>query len=195
MKIGEAKQVYAAQIAAYQEQKAKLSAQKQALEEKINATPDGQDLFASEAASLEITYNAVDEKQKEYQDYMNILSEQWAAKANVLAAEQQGEAMAEAAVNLGKIMAVARRIMKGATVPATDEQKLMEYSKELYQAAKSIGAMAQLKKKEKYDSLWEDEEEKEYEDPIEAADNTEAFSQGPEIVDVADTMASALTEE
>ena len=46
------------------------------------------------------------------------------------------------------------------------------------------------KEKEEYDSLWEEEEEKVYEDPIETADNAEAFAQGPEIVDVADTVAS-----
>jgi len=73
-------------------------------------------------------------------------------------------------------------------VPASDEKKLMEFSMEMYQAAKNIGAMA--KEKEEYDTLWEEEEEKEYEDPNEVADNTEAFAEGPEIVDVAETMAS-----
>ena len=38
-------------------------------------------------------------------------------------------------------MEVARRIMKGGIVPPTDEKKLMEYSMELYQAAKNIGAL------------------------------------------------------
>ena len=85
-------------------------------------------------------------------------------------------------------MEVARRIMKGGIVPASDEKKLMEYSMELYQSAKSIGAMVRNKDKEEYDSLWKDEEEKSYEDPMEVADNTEAFSDGPEIVDVADIM-------
>lgn len=67
----------------------------------------------------------------------------------------------------------------------------MEYSMEMYQAAKNIGAMVKQREKEKYESLWDDEEEKkEYEDPIETADNTEAFAEGPQIIDVADTMAS-----
>ena len=48
--------------------------------------------------------------------------------------------------------------------------------------------MVRNKDKEEYDSLWKDEEEKSYEDPMEVADNTEAFSDGPEIVDVADIM-------
>ena len=37
----------------------------------------------------------------------------------------------------------------------------------------------------------EDEEKKEYADPIEEANNTEAFSTGPEVVDVDATMSNA----
>ena len=188
MKIGEAKQIYGGQIREYQEQKLLLSKQKRELEKKIEATENGRNRFADEAATLELTIDAVNKKQTEYQDYMSALTEQWAAKANMVSAEQQGEAMEEYVEDLGKIMEVARRIMKGGIVPASDEKKLMEYSMELYQSAKSIGAMVRNKDKEEYDSLWKDEEEKSYEDPMEVADNTEAFSDGPEIVDVADIM-------
>lgn len=197
MKISEARQLYSSQIKTYREQQAMLSKQKKELEEKINSTPDGKTIFANEAAVLELTIKAVDEKQKEYKDYMEKLQEQWALKANMVSAEQQGEAMEEYAEDLGKIMEVARRLMKGGIVPATDEKKLMEYSMELYQAAKNLGAMARQKEKEKYDSLWDEEEEDNTvaEDPIETADNTEAFARGPEIVDVADTMASVSVPE
>ena len=188
MKIGEAKQIYGGQIREYQEQKLLLSKQKRELEKKIEATENGRNRFADEAATLELTIDAVNKKQTEYQDYMSALTEQWAAKANMVSAEQQGEAMEEYVEDLGKIMEVARRIMKGGIVPASDEKKLMEYSMELYQSAKSSGAMVRNKDKEEYDSLWKDEEEKSYEDPMEVADNTEAFSDGPEIVDVADIM-------
>lgn len=188
MKIGEAKQIYGGQIREYQEQKLLLSKQKRELEKKIEATENGRNRFADEAATLELTIDAVNKKQTEYQDYMSALTEQWAAKANMVSAEQQGEAMEEYVEDLGKIMEVARRIMKGGIVPASDEKKLMEYSMELYQSAKNIGAMVRNKDKEEYDSLWKDEEEKSYEDPMEVADNTEAFSDGPEIVDVADIM-------
>ncbi len=195
MKISEARQLYNTQIKAYHEQQVALSKQKKELEHKMNVVPDGKSIYANEAAVLELTIKAVDEKQAEYQDYMGKLMEQWAATANMVSAEQQGEAMEEYTEDLGKIMEVARRLMKGAIVPATDEKKLMEYSMEMYQAAKNIGAMAKQKEKEEYDSLWGDEEEKEYEDPIETADNAEAFAEGPEIVDVADTMAAATNEE
>lgn len=196
MKISEARQLYSAQIKAYREQHVALSKQKQELEEKMKAVSDGKTIYANEAAILELTLEAVDEKRTEYQEYMNKLQEQWAATANMVSAEQQSEAMEEYAEDLGKIMEVARRLMKGAIVPATDEKKLMEYSMEMYQAAKNIGAMVKQREKEKYDSLWdEDEEEKVYEDPMETADNTEAFAEGPEIVDVADTMASVAVTE
>ena len=104
-------------------------------------------------------------------------------------ADQQADAAEEYAVDMAKIMEVAHRIMRGAIVPASDEKKLMEYSEEIYQTAKSVGAMVRRQKKEKYDSLWGDEEEKEYDDPREVAENAEA-ADGPEIVAAADVAAS-----
>ena len=197
MKISETRQLYSSQIKTYREQQVILSKQKKALEEKISSIPDGKDIFANEAAVLELTIKAVDEKQKEYQTYMEKIQEQWALKVNQVSAEQQGEAMKEYAEDLGKIMEVARRLMKGGIVPPTDEKKLMEYSMEMYQAAKNLGAMVRQKEKDKYDSLWDEEEEKNtaVDNPIETADHTEAFSSGPEIVDVADTMAAVSEGE
>ena len=194
MKIEEARQIYSGQIKSYREQHAALLQQKQELEQKMRITPDGKNVFANEAAVLELSIQAVDEKQQEYRDYMAKVSEQWAAMANMVSAEQQGDAMEEYVEDLGKIMEVARRLMKGGIVPPEDEKKLMEYSMELYQSAKNIGAMA--KEREEYDSLWEEEEEKkEYEDPAEVADNTEVFAEGLEVVDVADTLASVEPSE
>lgn len=189
MKISEARQLYSGQIKAYHEQQLILAKQKQELEQKINTTPDGKNIYANEAATLELTIQAVDDKQNEYRDYMEKLLEQWSATANMISSKQQGEAMEESMADMGKILEVARRIMKGGIVPPSDEKKLMEFSMELYQAAKNIGALA--KKKEEYDSLWEEEQEEEIEDPIETADNTEAFSKGPEIIDIEDTMSIA----
>ena len=50
---------------------------------------------------------------------------------------------------MAKIMEVARRIMRGAIVPASDEKKLMEYSEEIYQTAKSVGAMVRRQKRKR----------------------------------------------
>ena len=194
MKISEVRIQYNQQIKSYREQQVLLVARKKELEQKIRTTPDGVTVFANEAATLELQMNAVNEKQDEYREYMDKLMEQWAAVANMESAKQQGEAMEEYYEDIGKIMEVARRIMKGGIVPADDEKKLMEYSMELYQAAKNMGALA--KEREEYDTLWEEEQEEgEPADPTEIADNTEAFAEGPEIVDVADTMAAAVETE
>lgn len=196
MIIKEARQTYGAQIRSYHEQQIALQKQKKELERKMNTTPDGKNVYANEAAVLELTIQAVDEKQNEYRDYMEKLTEQWAAVANMEVAKQQGEAMEEYAIDMGKIMEVARRLMKGAIVPATDEKKLMEYSMELYQAAKNIGALARQKEKEEYESLWDEKEApEEVADPMEVADNTAAFDEGPEIVEVSEVVAEVSGQE
>ena len=121
------------------------------MENAVSAVPADQEklsgsvesiIYANEAATLELSIKAVEEQKSQYQEYMDKLTQQWNAVANMEAAKQQGEAMEEYAVDLAKIMEVARRIMKGGIVPPTDEQKLMEYSMELYQAAKNIGAFS-----------------------------------------------------
>lgn len=196
MIIKEVRQAYGAQIRSYHEQQVALQKQKKELEQKINTTPDGKNVYANEAAVLELTIRSVDEKQSEYQAYMEKLTEQWTAVANMEVAKQQGEAMEDYAINMGKIMEVARRLMKGAIVPPTDEKKLMEYSMELYQASKNMGALARQKEKEEYDSLWEEKEvPQETADPTESADNTEVFGSGPEIVEVSEVVSEISSIE
>lgn len=190
MKIGEAQQLYREQVRAYREQKVSLSKQLQTVRSRMEHLPDKGGQFSSEAATLELTIDALSEKEDEYQEYLDKLADQYCAYWNATVADQQADAAEEYAVNMGKILEVARRIMKGAIVPAEDEKKLMEFDYELYQAAKSIGAMARREKKEEYDSLWGDEEEKEYDDPQEVAENAEAASAGPEIVDVSEVISS-----
>lgn len=192
MKIAEAKQNYGAQIKSYYAKQTELLTKKKELDQKIKNTEDGAAFFQNEAVVLELQMNAVDAKRQEYQDYMDKLSEQWAGVANMVSSEQQGEAMADAAKEEAKIMEVARRIMKGDIVPAYDEQKLMEYDWKLYSAAKNIASMLEFQKKRKeHKSLWGDEEEKEYVDPMEEANNTEVFAEGPELVDVDVTVSEA----
>ena len=191
MKISEARQLYSTQIKAYNEQQVILSKQKKALEEKMNSVSDGKNLFAEEAAILELTLDAVIEKKNEYQDYMSDLNQQWSAISQMVSSKQQQDASKEYVEDLGKIMEVARRLMKGDIVPPNDEKKLMEYSMEMYQAAKNIGALAKEKEREEHESLWDEKEEKKvYDDPMEVADNAQAISGAPQIVDVADMMDS-----
>lgn len=193
MKIGEARQLYSGKIHEYQQQKLSLSKQKKELDEKIKLTENGKEVYADEAVTLELSYEAVSKKYDEYHNYMEQLMEMHSAYTNLESTKQQTEAMAEEAQDLAKVIEVARRIAKGAKVPSTDEKKLMDYSMEMYMSAKSMAMMNEDKKK--YKSLWGDEEEKENPDPMEVANGMEAPAGEPEIVSVADTMASATGGE
>ncbi len=190
MKIGEAQQQYREQVHLCRQQKSALTKQLEEVRKKLQHFPQDKEIqekYQSEAATLELTLDALDEKESEYQEYLDQLSERYCAYWNATVAEQQKDASKEYAADVAKIMEVARRIMKGAIVPASDEKKLMEFSQDIYQVAKNIGSMARREKKEKYDSLWEDEKEKKaYDDPQEVAENASAGPAGPSIVDAAD---------
>lgn len=189
MKLGEARSIYSAQLQQYWNQKTSLAKQKKQLEEKANQIPNGKEQFAQEAATLELSYNAVSEKYEEYHNFMEQISTLHTALFNAEVSKQQGEAMAKYTEDLVKIMEVARRIAKGAKVPYADEQKLMEYNMEMYMSAKNLAMINAQKKKEEYDSLWDEEEEKgENPDPREVADSSELTLDAPEIVDVKDVM-------
>ena len=123
MKVGEARGIYSSVLKSYNQQKFKLSKQRNELKERMESTPDGKTLYADEAATLDLQYNAVAEKQDEYQDYVDQLMEQWESKFNSVAAKQQDEAAKDYSEEMGKIMTVARRIMHGDIVPAQDAQQ------------------------------------------------------------------------
>ncbi len=195
MKIKDAQQTYRTQIQAYRTQKAAIAKKQEALKKKMESTVGGSELFGDEAAVLQLTYDALDKKQNEYSDYLEKLNKQKYAIEEMENSKQQGEAVKEAGADMAKIMEVARRIMKGARVPASDERKLMEFDDKLYQMAKNVGAMVKLRKRKKYDSLWDDEKKKEQADPSEIADNTEAAGIGPEIIRVEDTIAEVAGSE
>lgn len=194
MTVGEARKTYSVQLRNYNVQKYKLAKQKNELADKIKSTENGAAIYAGEAATLELTYNAVAQKQEEYQNYMDQLMEQWNMKHDAVATKENVEAEKEGFEDLRKIMEVVRRMTKGDNVPQSDEKKVMEYDKDMYQMAKSAQMIAQMRRKDRedHDSLWEDEEERQQEDPTESADGQEAFMDGPEIVSVEDTMVSAV---
>ena len=145
MKIGEARKTYSAPLREFWEEKKSLAKQKKALDEKIKATPSGKEEFAKEAVTLDLSYRAVSEKYEEYSKTMEQIMAQHTALFNAEVSKQQGEAMEEYSEDMIKIMEVARRIMKGAKVPASDEKKLMEYSMELYMAAKNMAVLNENK--------------------------------------------------
>lgn len=183
MKIAEARSTYGAQIAAYREQKNLLLQRKEKLEKMQPRTEEDAVIYERELGVINMQFEALDEKQSEYQEYMSRLGEFEAAYVDLLNTKEQGEAVADAYEDIGKIMEVARRIMKGDIVPATDEKKLMEFSSELYQAAKNIGELMRQKEREEHQSLWEEEDEvskQESQDPFEVVAEMEAPA-GPEI--------------
>lgn len=191
LKIEEARQMYNVQIRTCNTKQNELSRKRQELEEKIKKTEKGATLYKNEAAVLELQYEALDKKRQEYQDYIEQLMEQWCVEANKESAKQQGEAMEEQAREMRKIMIVARRLMHGDKVPAKDEQKLMEFDPKLYAMAKNAGALAKLQKRKEHKSLWDEEELKENVNVTEKVNNMEAFADGPQVVDVEDTLAQA----
>lgn len=79
------------------------------------------------------------------------------AEANARAAKQQTEMAKREGETMAKAMEIARRISKGGRVPAQDEKFLMQFSQEMYMAAKMMAAMAEEHKDE--DSVLGDEEE------------------------------------
>lgn len=188
MRLVEAQQAYRAQRQALIDQRKELLNQRKSLERKMNVAVDGKELFAEEAATLELSINANKEQFEKNQEILDQLIEREVAIWNAEAARQQADAMEDYAIDMGKIMTVARRIAKGAIVPAADEQKLMDYSMELYMAAKNMAMLAEMRKKrEKYDSLWDDEDEDKTEyDPqgkVESAEIDIALPEGIESVE------------
>ena len=195
MKIGEARKIYSAQLKEFQEQKLSLAKQKKELERKMGIFPDRKEEYANEAATLELSYNAVSQKYEEYRNFMDKLMQQHMLLYSAEASKQQGDAMEEHTEDLIKIMEVARRIGRGDKVPAYDEQKLMEYSMELYMAAKNMAMLSELqeKDKEKHKSLWNDDEEKPNEpSPEEVANDGSVQGTAPEVVSVDEVISQAV---
>ncbi|MCM1257366.1 MAG: hypothetical protein NC307_05895 [Roseburia sp.] len=181
MKLGEAQSMYRQQRQALIDQRRSLINQRDELKKKM-ITESDKELYSEEAATLELSIKDVSKKFDENQEVLDNLIEQEAAIWNAEVARQQGDVMQKAAVDLAKIMEVARRIAKGARVPAKDEQKVMDYSMELYLASKNMAMMNTHNKKEKYDSLWDDEDEPEEEyDPQGKAENTTVNIDIPEL--------------
>ena len=195
MKIGEARKIYSAQLKEFQEQKLSLAKQKKELERKMGIFPDRKEEYANEAATLELSYNAVSQKYEEYRNFMDKLMQQHMLLYSAEASKQQGDAMEEHTEDLIKIMEVARRIGRGDKVPAYDEQKLMEYSMELYMAAKNMAMLSELqdKDKAKHKSLWNDDEEKPNEpSPEEVANDGSVQGTAPEVVSVDEVISQAV---
>lgn len=179
MKISEAQSIYRAYRQELISQTKTLIKQRDEAQKKFETTGSAQ--FSEQAATLQLSIEATKEKFDENQKVLDSLAEQHAAIWNAEVSKQQADAMQDMGIELSKIMTVARRMSNGDEVPYTDEKKLLEFSNELYQAAKSAQMMHQMEEHEKYDSLWGEEEEPEEYDPQGKADNAEVQIALPDI--------------
>lgn len=122
-----------------------------ALENRKNAEADAYGKDNSKNDNSGVSLEISDEAMQKYIDLLNF-------QQDMEAARQQGEAAKDSGEELGKILTIFRRILNGDRVPPKDEKKLMEYSSEMYQAAKAVAAMSKNKKPKDYKSVDKDDE-------------------------------------
>lgn len=178
MKLSDAITKYRGYRQTLEEQTKSLVAKRDEAGKKYEATGDSR--FSDEAATLQLSVEKSSEAFNNNQKVLDGLIEQYAAAWNAEVAKAQADPENGIAATLSKIMTTVARMCAGDKVPFTDEKKVMEYNSEMYARAKQAQmTMAALKNKQKeYESLWDEESEKEY-DPEGVADNTEACGDLP----------------
>lgn len=199
MKIAEARRAYATQLSVQRGQRAQLLKQKEKLEQEkanrlsVSSETSGNgvslelsDEYLQRFTELQERIDTLTDQIKKNEKSLDDVIEMEVGIANSEVAKQQGDAMEEAAEDMAKCLEIARRISRGDKVPAQDEKKLMDFNMEIYQIAKNMAVMNMNKKHKEWESLWEDEEEKqEYADPMETAADAEMNIAMPEGMDAA----------
>ncbi len=183
MKIGEAQKAYRQQLGLLRGQKRDYVNQQKENREKMEearkkseaqgVTFELSDAYLQREKELQEKIDELSGQIKDNEKTLDDLIEQEVGIFNSMVAEQQGDAMKEYGEEMAKCLEIARRIGRGDRVPAQDEKKLMDFNMEIYQMAKEMAAMNMEGKHKEWDSLWGEEEEKEYEDPFEASQNAE----------------------
>lgn len=120
-------------------------------------------ILSNEEDVLVLTEKASKQLVKDRKEHNGMLQ----LKAEMAAQKTQNAANEKIAKDNAKIMAVYRAMANGDIVPASDERKLQEYDKDLYQAAKMAQSMAQLRtkqaKRRQHASQWDEKEEQTHE--------------------------------
>lgn len=186
MKLSEAKKITSDRLSVLNQQRLQLT----------NLMNQGSNTVLQNGANfdrVEISklISSIDE---EYEQVSNIMERLSTKHHNIQSAEisrQQAEAVAEQVEEVLKMLEVYRRISKGGKVPPTDEQRLMQYSIEMYMSAKNMALMNKGRDSEEYDSLWGDEQNEEFVDPTELADNKEV---GNPLSEVSSSVSSSVSE-
>ena len=194
MKIGEAQKAYRQQLNLLRGQKRDFVNQREENRKKMEEAKK-----KSEEQGLTFEFSeAYLEREKELQEKIDELSgqikkdektlddliNQEVGIFNSIVSEQQADAMKEYGEEMAKCLEIARRISRGDHVPAQDEKKLMDFNMDIYKMAKEMAAVNMDKDAKEWESLWGEEEEKEYEDPFEASQNAETNVEMPEGMEV-----------
>ena len=181
MKISEATSMYRAQLAQQRGQRKQLLEQKKKLEKEAEidqkneagVTLELSEEYQKRMQELQEKIDVLYDEIKQNEKGLDKITETEVGIFNAENSKQQADAMKKYAEDMAKCLEIARRISNGDKVPATDEKKLMDFNMEIYMAAKNMAVMNMDKKHKEYDSLWGEEEEKEYADPQEVASNSE----------------------
>ncbi len=194
MKIGEAQKAYRQQLNLLRGQKRDFVNQR---EENRKKMEEAKKKSEEQGVTFEFS-EAYLEREKELQENIDELSgqikkdektlddliNQEVGIFNSIVSEQQADAMKEYGEEMAKCLEIARRISRGDHVPAQDEKKLMDFNMDIYKMAKEMAAVNMDKDAKEWESLWGEEEEKEYEDPFEASQNAETNVEMPEGMEV-----------
>ncbi len=138
-----------------------------------------------------------EQAQKQMERDQNAYSEAMQAQMQMVAAEQDKESAEKYADDMAKIFTVFRNMAKGDIVASSDEQKLMEYSSEMYQAAKMAQMMAQRQKAKEHESEWDEDEEAARQEKMDALhEETEEMltSYGPNLQSFRSAQTAAVVE-
>ena len=194
MKIGEAQKAYRQQLNLLRGQKRDFVNQR---EENRKKMEEAKKKSEEQGVTFEFS-EAYLEREKELQEKIDELSgqikkdektlddliNQEVGIFNSIVSEQQADAMKEYGEEMARCLEIARRISRGDHVPAQDEKKLMDFNMDIYKMAKEMAAVNMDKDAKEWESLWGEEEEKEYEDPFEASQNAETNVEMPEGMEV-----------
>ena len=195
MKIGEAQKAYRQQISLLRGQKRDFVEQQKENREKMEqarkkseeqgVTFELSEAFLEREKELQEKIDELTGQIKNNEKTLDDLIEQEVGIFNSVAAKQQGDAWKEYGEEMAKCLEIARRISRGDRVPAQDEKKLMDFNMDIYKMAKEMAAMNMEGEHKEWDSLWGEEEEKEYDDPFEASRNAETNVEMPEGMEAA----------
>lgn len=151
MKINEMKSAYSAQMQ-------NLWAQKQSLTQTLKEQEKGS-VSNFDRVELSKELKKVNAEYTTAQKGMESVMMMETAIQNSEASKQQAKAMEKAAKMMSKMMEIYRRIASGGRVPPEDEDALMNYSQELYMAAKMAAMMKRDKEHKKYDTVFDEEDQ------------------------------------